>query len=84
MSKLYVDAKWHGVIGAIQDRDDLMLVTDSQDVKAIKEHFGNPEWWDFDGCFVKIEDGEYAEVYCFEGIVPNLHKDLYEIVYRAW
>lgn len=79
-----VDAKFVGNIRSINDRTDLTLVTDSQDVQAIKEHFGNPEVLnDFDGCFVKVEDGEYAEVLCFEGIVPELDKSLYEIVVES-
>lgn len=75
------DAKFIGNIQSINDRTDLTLVTDWQDVIAIKEYFGNPECLDdFDGCFVKVDDGEYTEVLCFEGIVPNLDKSLYEIV----
>lgn len=74
-----IDAEYVGTIKNIENRYDLQLVTDSQDVKAIRDYFGNPEWWDFEGCFVKVSDGEYDEVYCFEGIVPHLNKPLYKI-----
>ncbi len=81
VTKKGYDAKFVGNIESINERKDLTLLTDSQDVQAVKDHFGNPEWFDeFDGCFVKVKDGEYEEVLCFEGIVPNLNKSLYEIV----
>jgi len=64
----------------LDNRDDLIFVSDSQDVQAIKEYFGNPpELEDFDSFFVKIEDGEYTEVYGVEGIVPLLEKDACKI-----
>ena len=72
-----VDAIPFGVVENLDD--DLTLVTDSQDIEKIKQYFGNPDWWDFDGCFVKIEGGEYKQVYCFEGGIPYLDKPVYKI-----
>ena len=74
-----VDAVPYGRMDSLQERDDLVLVTDKQEVDAIKHHFGNPYWWDFDGCLVKVKDGEYDEVYCFAGNIPFLHKPIYKI-----
>ena len=81
MSSEKYNAKFYGTIRSIDMRDDLHLVTDSQDMEAISEYLGNPEWFkDFDGCFVKVGEGEYEEIYCFEGIIPDLDKPLYKII----
>lgn len=75
-----VKAERTGSIGDLQKRDDLQLLTDSQDVNAVKEYFGNREAVkEFDGFFVKVEEGDLPEVYGFHGIVPNLDKDIYKI-----
>lgn len=71
-------------VGTIADYDtsrpDLQLATDSQDVEYIKEYFGNrPAIKDFDGFLVKIEDGEYTEVYGFEGNIAWTSKPIYKI-----
>lgn len=79
-TKRKIDAKFYGNIASVNDRDDLQLVTDSQDLEAIKEYLGKPEWFDdFGGCFVKVGEGDYDEIYCFEGSVPSLGKTLYKI-----
>lgn len=54
---------------------DLCLIQDSQDIEALKEHlFGNnvPEWFDYGCYFVKIQDGEYSEIYGCESFTPYL------------
>lgn len=66
-------------IGDLTD-PDLMLVTDSQDVKAIKENVPGANDPDFDGFFVKIKDGDYSEVYGFAGTVPYNYKEVLRIV----
>jgi hypothetical protein len=71
-------ARWPQFISDLNDRTDLQLVTDSQDVKAVKEALGKKAR-DYDGFFVKIENGEYAEVYGFSGSVPGLGKPVYRI-----
>ena len=72
-----------GTIAAIADRDDLTLVTDSQDRDHIRDHLGmKPDengYYALDSFFVKAENGDYSEIYGFDGIVPGLHKPLYKI-----
>ena len=58
---------------------DLMFVSDSQDVGPINEMFGYPE---FDSYFVRVEDGDYTEVYGMYGIVPHLSKEVEVMRYR--
>lgn len=58
---------------------DYQLVTDSQDVEAIKNSFGA----EASGCgsfFVKVGDGDYESVYGFCGIVPTLTKHVYRVL----
>ena len=60
---------------------DLVFVSDSQDVEAIKEHFGNhPDIEDYDSFFVEVGDGEYTEVFGMEGIVPHYDKYVYDVL----
>jgi hypothetical protein len=73
-----------GTINDIQDRRDLMLITDSFEVKYILDYLGYPapdddDPMDFFGLFVLVGDGDYEEVYAFEGCVPYLYKDLWMI-----
>jgi len=59
---------------------DYLLITDSQDVKAVLEHIGKPELYGagygegYNALFVKQENGDYIGVYAFQGIVPYLSK----------
>lgn len=63
----------------IADLDEnLILVTDYQDAQAVRETI--PEAKDYDSFFVRVEDGDYAEVYGFEGTVPYLHKEVVELI----
>ncbi len=73
-----------GTINDIQDREDLMLITNSFEVKYILDHLGYPAPDDedainFSGLFVLVGDGDYDEVYAFEGCVPYFNKDLWKI-----
>lgn len=78
--RCYVKAKDAGTIADLDKRKDLMLLTDSQDVEEIKNYFGNrPAIKEFDGFFVKIEEGDFDEVYGFHGIVPNLEKSVWKV-----
>lgn len=52
---------------------DLMLLSDSQDINAVKEHLGNPDWFDYGCLFVSIEDGDYTNIFGCESNVPYLH-----------
>jgi hypothetical protein len=78
--KVVVKTRWVDNIEALESRGDLQLVTDSQDVEAVKEHFGNvPEVSQFGGFLVDIEDGDYQDVYGFYGSVPGKEKRTYKI-----
>ena len=73
-----------GTINDIQDRSDLMLITDSFEVKHILDYLGYPapdddDPFELSGLFVLVGDGDYEEVYAFEGCVPYLYKDLWMI-----
>ena len=63
----------------IQDRKDLTLVTTDYEVQAIKDNLNlTPGEWDcIGGFFVNVGEGEYTEVYGFDGSVPHLWKELY-------
>jgi len=80
MVRCRITAKRIGTIKDINKREDLTLLTDSQDVESVKEYFGNRKAVDeFDGFFVKVGEGDYDEIYGFEGSVPYLSKSLYKI-----
>ena len=75
---------YFGTINDIQDREDLMLITNSFEVKYILDYLGYPapneeDPINFSGLFVLVGDGDYDEVYAFEGCVPYLNKNLYMI-----
>lgn len=67
----------------IEDREDLQLITDSQDVEAIKEYLGSDveriDLNEIDGFFVSICDGDYLEILGFCGNVPYSDKELYQL-----
>ena len=73
-----------GRISVIENRKDLILVTDPVEVKWILDYLGYPapdddDPFDFSGLFVLVGDGDYEEVYAFERCVPYLYKDLWQI-----
>lgn len=59
----------------LNNRTDLTLVTDSQDVQAINDFLGWNDW-EFQGYFVATQDGDYKAIYGFKGIIPDLNKDV--------
>jgi len=63
------------IIADIQDRPELVLVTDSQDVEQTYYYLGIPVK-EGHSLFASVGDGEYIEVYEFEGTVPYLYKEL--------
>ena len=79
MIKLALMCEPFGTIRNLQEREDLELITSDEGIKQIKEHLGNPQWFDFDACFVKIEEGEYKEIYCYYGKIPDLDKVVYKV-----
>jgi hypothetical protein len=69
-----------GTIQNLQDREDLQLITDSQDIESINEHIGlNLADEKFDGYFIKNDEGELSEVLGFYGGIPYLYKDTYKV-----
>jgi len=52
---------------------DLMLLSDSQDIQAVKEYLGSPDWFDYGCLFVKVCDGDYSEIHGCESNVPYNH-----------
>lgn len=88
-----IDGKIVGKIEDIDKRADLQFVTIDYDVQAIKDYIkgfieNESDKMLFDGWvqeqiygfFTKQnEDGDYLEIYAFEGSVPYLHKGIYLI-----
>ena len=73
-----------GTIKDIQDRDDLILVTDSQEVQSVLEHVNYPpeddeNALDFSGLFVSIQDGDFVEIYAYLGSIPYLFENIWKI-----
>lgn len=77
------DIKYIGTIESVmENRPDFTLLTDSQDVEAIWDYFGNDEdVKQFDGFFAKIGGGDYSRVYGFYGSVPFNWKEIYDIIW---
>ena len=65
-------------VSDINDRDDLMFLSDSQDIERIKQDY--TELDSFDSCFVKSIEGEIVELYVMCGIVPFLTNSIYRIL----
>jgi len=67
------------LISQLPQDEGLQLVTDSQDVDNIKEYLGGIGN-DYDSFFVRVEDGDFVEVYGFYGIVPRLDRTCYKLI----
>jgi len=57
----------------LQDRD-FVLISDSQDVKYVKAKLGNKAK-DFDAFLILVGEGDFAEVYGFNGLIPYMSKE---------
>ncbi len=69
-----------GTVGSLEKKPYLNLVDDSTEVEFIKSYFGDrPAVRDFGGFMVKIEDGEFTEVYGFEGNIGYTYKPVWKI-----
>lgn len=80
----YSTKEWKicGIIADLQDRNDLVLITDSQNVADILESIGEFNCMnDGVGLLVKAEDGEYTEIYQFVG-VPYLYKTVWRYTWE--
>jgi hypothetical protein len=56
---------------------DLQFISDSQDVESVQQQFKDTE--DYDSFFIKIEDGEYKEVWGMYGIIPYSNYEAFRI-----
>lgn len=66
-----------GTIADLQERNDLVLITDSQNVYPVLEYIGQHRCMKVGaGIFVKAEDGAYTEIYLFFGI-PYIYKPIW-------
>ena len=77
-----IEITYIGRVKDLNEREDLTFISDSQDVKEVYKYFGvkyNKDVGKFQSFFVKVEDGEYKEVYGMHGIIPNINKIIYEI-----
>lgn len=77
----YNTKQWEvcGTVTDFQDRNDLVLITDSQCVADTLQSIGEFEAMNDDvGLFVKAKEGEYKEVYLFYGI-PYLYKTVWRL-----
>lgn len=61
----------------IEQDQAIQFVTDSQDVQAVKNMV--PGASNFDSFFVKVQDGDYSEVYGMQGCVPWLERTIERI-----
>lgn len=69
------------IIQDIQNREDLVLVTNSQDTEEIRQSLAHlKNVLKSDSFFAKIQDGDYVELYGFEGIIPLQYKTLIKII----
>lgn len=62
----------------LEDKD-LQFISDSQETEVIKSRLGRKAK-EFDSFFVRVEDGEYAEVYGMMGTVPYLNRQVVQLV----
>jgi len=75
---------YFGTIADIQNLYDLILLTDSHEVQLILSDLmyfacDDDHLFDIGGLFVSLQDGAFAEIYAFEGTVPYLFKELWQI-----
>jgi len=72
--------EFYGIVDDLDSRPELMFLSDSQQVQAIKHHIGNPEWAsEYESFFVSAKDGDYDEIYGIEYTVPYSSRPVYRI-----
>jgi hypothetical protein len=69
-------------IADLENRKDLDYVNVDYEVDAIKEYLGESAK-DYDAFFVKVKDGDYAEVWGVEGNVPYLDNSAHRLVAKG-
>lgn len=69
-----------GTVGDLDKTAPELALFEGQEVEDLKEHFGHhPKIDQFGGFLVRIEDGEYTEVYGFHGSIAHVNKSVYKI-----
>jgi hypothetical protein len=72
-----------GTVEEVNEREDLELAQFELDVQAIKDYLGNSEEInEFSYFLVKIENGDYTEIYGIEGF-PYLCKSVFRIIFQV-
>lgn len=73
--------QYQDVLRVDELRPELQFVSDSQDTASIRFDFG-PAWdgFEYDSYFVRVEDGEYQEIWGMYGIVPLNGKQVTRLV----
>ena len=62
-------------VGDLEGREDLILINTDYEVKALKKILGDfPELDEFKSFLVRIEDGEYKEIYGIPSEIPHLNE----------
>jgi hypothetical protein len=92
--KFWIDIKLVGSVGDLDSlvkklgyhKDEVALLTDSQDTESIHEYFGKPGQASgvngFSGFFVVARDGDYDAIWGFHGNIPYIIKDLYQVIWK--
>ena len=65
-------------VESLEKRNDLQFISNDEDVEGDKYHLGKKAEG-YDSFFVKVEDGDYKEVYGMEGSIPELNKPVWKI-----
>jgi hypothetical protein len=60
--------------------NDFTLVQDSQDKESVAQYFPGIEIDSYGCLFVKVEDGEYKEIYGCESYVPYNNKPVDRLI----
>ena len=78
--KRIIKDRYFGKIQDIECKDYLLLVNNDYEVQEIKDYFKSKIIDQYDSFFIDIEDGEYQEIYGYFGEIPDLKKEIYEIL----
>jgi hypothetical protein len=72
------DTKPSGTVRELNKRG-MSLLTEKRDIQTIRKFFGNPRWFDFKGCYVRIKGNSYVDVYCFNDEAPRDDTVVYKV-----
>ena len=64
--------------------DDYDIISDSQEIQAIKEYLGSPSWFDYRCLFVKTVEGDYGPImYGLHNLIPWMTYKT-DMIYRVY